>query len=41
MRDNIEDLIKKADFSKGSNQKAELKKEQFGDVTMMCIEYFG
>ncbi len=31
MRDNIESLIKKADFSKGSNHKEELKTELFGD----------
>lgn len=40
MRDNIEDLIKKADFSKGSNQKAELKKELFGDGNKAKIVKF-
>ena len=31
MKDNIENIIKKADFSKGSNQKEELRKKLFGD----------
>ncbi len=31
MRNDIEKLIKNADFSKGSNQKEELREELFGD----------
>lgn len=40
MRDNIENIIKKADFSKGSNHKEELRNQLFGNDNSAKIVKF-